>query len=74
MPGLHIVCGMICLSDTHTAVLKQTHMQGTHLGVAKVADLQAGCRVAIQQRVFQFEVPVADALRQASDCRTTMED
>jgi hypothetical protein len=33
-----------------------------YLGVAKVADLQARRRVAIQQRVLQLQVPVANLL------------
>lgn len=36
----------------------------SHLGVAKVADHEAGGQTqAVQQRVFQLEVPVAHALQ-----------
>jgi hypothetical protein len=34
-----------------------------YLGVTEVADLKARCRVAIQQRVLQLQVPVTDLLR-----------
>lgn len=43
--------------------LKKKERRNCYLGVAKVADLEARRRAAIQQRVLQLQIPVANLLR-----------
>jgi len=53
------------LSVSHCPFQKKSHkgeLKKWYLGVTKVADLQARRRAAIQQRVLQLQVPVANLL------------
>jgi hypothetical protein len=38
--------------------------QGSHLGVAKIAQLHERPRAVVQQRVFELDVAVDDALKE----------
>lgn len=44
--------------------LKNTLVIITHLGVTKVTNFEAWRRVSIQERIFQFKVPVTYLLRE----------
>ena len=59
-PLRHEIAGDIQLRIAQVDKVMKT---GTHLGVAKVTDLQPGCWPAIKQCVFQLEISMTYALQ-----------